>query len=206
MTSGACSENKIRLWQCQVESESGESSVDSNERWESKRSVDRMRLSTATVTNTIFFAKWVRLHEAMDAHACWGLDDSAQPAPSKPPCVLTMKDDSKQPEWRDGVVSSLNMAIDGLNLAKGLSKGTPAQAVCGTAAVLLTMIRVSSLLSATKYVRFTHGQDTMVNERDYVDLGLFCADICGALARGMNGKKMDDLSKSVCDAINQLTT
>jgi len=46
----------------------------------------------------------------------------------------------------------------------------------------------------------------MVNEQDYVDLGLFCADICEALARGMNGKKVDDLNKSVCDAINQLTT
>ena len=46
----------------------------------------------------------------------------------------------------------------------------------------------------------------MINERDYVDLGLFCADICRALARGMNGKKMDDLNKSVCDAIKRLTT
>ena len=44
----------------------------------------------------------------------------------------------------------------------------------------------------------------MANERDYVDLGLSCADICKALERGMGGKSMDDLSKSVCDAINQL--
>ena len=57
-----------------------------------------------------------------------------------------MKDDSQQPEGRDGVLSSLNMAIDGLNLAKELSSITPAKAVCGAAAVLLTMIRVSSLL------------------------------------------------------------
>ena len=46
----------------------------------------------------------------------------------------------------------------------------------------------------------------MVNEQDYVELGLFCADICKALDRGMNGKKLEDLSRSVCDAINQLTT
>ena len=46
----------------------------------------------------------------------------------------------------------------------------------------------------------------MVNDQDYVDLGLSCATICGALERGMNGKKLNDLSKSVCDAINQLTT
>ena len=45
----------------------------------------------------------------------------------------------------------------------------------------------------------------MANEVDYVELGLSCADICKALERGMNGKKMEDLSQSVCDAINQLT-
>ena len=52
---------------------------------------------------------------------------------------------------------------------------------------------------------FTHNQDTMANEQDYVDLGLSCADICKALERGMDGKSLNDLSKSVCDAINQLT-
>ena len=46
----------------------------------------------------------------------------------------------------------------------------------------------------------------MIKEQDYVELGLSCADICRALDRGMNGKKLEDLSKSVCDAINQLTT
>jgi hypothetical protein len=46
----------------------------------------------------------------------------------------------------------------------------------------------------------------MSNEVDYVELGLSCVDICRALERGMNGKKLEDLNKSVCDAINQLTT
>jgi len=46
----------------------------------------------------------------------------------------------------------------------------------------------------------------MANEADYVELGLSCADICRALERGMNGKKLNDLNKSVCDAVNQLTT
>jgi len=45
----------------------------------------------------------------------------------------------------------------------------------------------------------------MANEADYVELGLSCADICRALERGMDGKKLNDLSQSVCDAINQLT-
>jgi len=46
----------------------------------------------------------------------------------------------------------------------------------------------------------------MVNEQEYVELGLSCADICRALDRGMSGKKLDDLSQSVCEAISQLTT
>ena len=46
----------------------------------------------------------------------------------------------------------------------------------------------------------------MANEQDYVDLGFSCADICTALERGMGGKKLNDVSRSVCDAINQLTT
>ena len=46
----------------------------------------------------------------------------------------------------------------------------------------------------------------MTNEQDYVDLGLSCADICKALERGMDGKSLNELSKSVRGAINQLTT
>jgi len=83
----------------------------------------------------------------------------------------------------------LNMAIGGLNLAKEATSTTPVNPVFGSAAVLLTMIR-----------------DTMANEQEYVDLGLSCADICKALERGMGGKTLDGLSKSVCDAIGQLTT
>ena len=45
----------------------------------------------------------------------------------------------------------------------------------------------------------------MANKEDFVDLGLSCAGICKALERGMDGRKLDGLSKSVCDAINQLT-
>jgi len=46
----------------------------------------------------------------------------------------------------------------------------------------------------------------MANDEDYVELGLSCADICRALERGMDGKKLNNLNKSVCDAVNQLTT
>ena len=54
-----------------------------------------------------------------------------------------MTDNSQQPRERNGVLSSLNMAIEGLNLAKELASATPAKAVFGSVAILLTMIRVS---------------------------------------------------------------
>jgi len=58
-----------------------------------------------------------------------------------------MQTNSQRPKGRDGAISSLNVAIEGLNLAKELSGVTPAKAVFGSASVLLTMIRVCLLLS-----------------------------------------------------------
>ena len=46
----------------------------------------------------------------------------------------------------------------------------------------------------------------MVDEPDYVKLGLFCADVCRALDWGMHGKKLDELSQSVHAAISLLTS
>jgi len=53
---------------------------------------------------------------------------------------------------------------------------------------------------------FTSGQDSVANKSDYVDLGLFCADVCKALDRGMSGRRVDELSQSVFEAIQQLAT
>jgi len=46
----------------------------------------------------------------------------------------------------------------------------------------------------------------MINQVDYVELGLACADVCAALDRGLSGKGLNDLNNSVCEAIGQLTT
>ena len=113
---------------------------------------------------------------------------------------------SQRPKGRESIVSSLNAAIDAIHLAENISSITPAKAVFGTVGVLLAMIKVFSSPSAMGCPGFTRSQESMVNERDYVELGVFCADICRALDRGMNGKKLEDLSQSVCDAINQLMT
>ena len=49
----------------------------------------------------------------------------------------------------------MNIAIDGLNLAKEISGITPAKAVFGSVAILLTMIKVSFLLICDEMLR-TH--------------------------------------------------
>lgn len=46
----------------------------------------------------------------------------------------------------------------------------------------------------------------MVNEQDCVDLGISCADVCKVLDRGLNGRRLEELSQSVLEAIEQLTT
>ena len=63
---------------------------------------------------------------------------------------MTDSDKSQQQGDQDGVLSTLNVAIDGLSIAKEIASVTPAKAVFGSVAVLLTMIRVSRLLSCNQ--------------------------------------------------------
>lgn len=46
----------------------------------------------------------------------------------------------------------------------------------------------------------------MINEQDCVDPGLSCVDVCKILNRGLKGRRLDELSLSVLEAIQQLTT
>ena len=46
----------------------------------------------------------------------------------------------------------------------------------------------------------------MANEREYVDIGMFCFDVCEALKRGLNGKQLHELNQSASGAIEQLKT
>ena len=112
-----------------------------------------------------------------------------------------MKADSQRPKERE---ADLNAAIEALDLAK-TSTILPAKAAFDSITILLTTIRVCVCSSATISSRFTPSQDSTVDEPDYVELGLSCANVCRTLNRGMNGKKQDELSLSVYDAINQLT-
>lgn len=61
-------------------------------------------------------------------------------------------------------------------------------------------------LSAAKRFEFICSRDTMVNKLDCVELGLACADVCRALDCRMGGRRLDQLSRSVCEAIEQIMT
>lgn len=112
----------------------------------------------------------------------------------------------QQPKRRDSVLPALNAAIEAMNLAKEVTSMTPAKAVFGSVGVLLTMIRVRFHLPPHTSFELTLNQDSVANKSEYVELGLACTNVCKALDRGMNGKKLDDISRSVSEAINQLTT
>lgn len=64
-----------------------------------------------------------------------------------------MTDRSQRPKGHGGVLSSFNVAIDGLDLTKELSSIKPATAAFGTVNVLLTMIRVSFLICCVEVSR-----------------------------------------------------
>ena len=54
--------------------------------------------------------------------------------------------------------------------------------------------------------RLKHSQDKIANDQDCVDLGVLCADVCDALKRGTDGKRTEELSESVRNAIGRLET
>jgi len=56
-----------------------------------------------------------------------------------------MDANSQRPKGRDGALSSLNVAIEALNLAKEISGITPTKAAFGSISVLLVVIRVRFL-------------------------------------------------------------
>ena len=56
-----------------------------------------------------------------------------------------MTDNSQQPKGQSWVIPALNMAINGLDIAKEATSTTPINPVFGSVAALLTMIRVGPL-------------------------------------------------------------
>ena len=118
-----------------------------------------------------------------------------------------MDSKSKQSKPRDKVLSSLNAIIEGLEVAEKVSSITPAKVVFSTVHAILTMIRVSVLPLFNDLLRVDKSaQDSMMNENDYVELGLTCNAVCTALDRGLKERRLNELGGSVLDAITELTT
>ena len=46
----------------------------------------------------------------------------------------------------------------------------------------------------------------MANNEEYVELGQACADVCQALYQRLEGRRSDELNKSVLNAIGNLNT
>ena len=46
----------------------------------------------------------------------------------------------------------------------------------------------------------------MIDRKGYVELALYCADVCRSLDRGLTRKQGDQLGRPVFEAIDQLTT
>ncbi|KAF9642177.1 hypothetical protein BDM02DRAFT_3193750, partial [Thelephora ganbajun] len=89
----------------------------------------------------------------------------------------------------DSAPKSLNVAMEAMNIAEERSGIMSTKAAFGSISTLLMAIRSS-----------------MINNQDYVELGLYCAEICEVLDWGMNGKRLDELGQSLGKTINQLTT
>ena len=113
---------------------------------------------------------------------------------------------SRRKRERDDGRPALDADIQALNRAMDTCGISPAQAAFDSAGALLTTIRVRSLLFRGGKLQAHVLQDSMADEEDYVDLGRSCADVCKALERGLEGRQPDELSPSMLDAIEQLTT
>jgi len=141
----------------------------------------------------------------MDAHLYQGRT-ACVPHLSRATSILSTMSTKSRQKRRDTTLSSLNTTIEALNLAKEVSSITPAKAVFGSVSILLTMIRVCVFSSPMTHLKLTSNQDSMANEGDYIELGLACADVCKALDRGIDGRRSDNFSRSVREAIEQLMT
>lgn len=118
-----------------------------------------------------------------------------------------MPTSSKRTKSRDSTLSALDTAIEDLTLVNEVSTIAPAKAAFGSVGIVLTMIKVRfPTVMLTDELPMHFQQDFMIDNGDYVSLGLNCAEICQALDRGTNGKSLNDLNQSVHEAINQLTT
>ena len=113
---------------------------------------------------------------------------------------------SQRPKGREGPISSLDVAINNLNLVKDASSITPVRVAFNSASALLTVIRVGFLpVRVGRLLVNSCVQDSMTKKRNYVELGLACANVCEVLGQGTDAKRASELSQPVFRAIERLT-
>ena len=112
---------------------------------------------------------------------------------------------SQQLKGRDGVLVTLDLFIQTLNIAKDACGVPPAQVALGSASTLLTMIRVCFSIYREGTLLTLVVQDTIANDQDYVELGQACAEVCQALYERLKGRRSDELNQPVLGAIGTLT-
>ena len=110
-------------------------------------------------------------------------------------------DPSRRSGWEVNPLSTVNVLIETLNLAKEESTIGPAKTAFGEVSAFLAIIFSNP---EAWEPQFRVIGDSSPPEIDYVYLGLFCADICRSLDRGLNGRRCDELSQSVLQAIEEL--
>jgi len=117
-----------------------------------------LRVGALRPTNAVLFAEWAactrRIAPRRSPTSTRVLGFSSWPARhagfSQPPPVFTMSAQAQRPTRRDGALSSLNAAIEAMNIVKDALSITPAKAVVGSVSIILTLIRVGFLpLSST---------------------------------------------------------
>lgn len=113
---------------------------------------------------------------------------------------------SWQTKRREAALTALDGSTKALDAAKDMCGVPSAKIALASAFILLTTIKAGYHLFLGGEL-LTHASQENMNKKDnYINLGLSCADVCGALDRGLNGGKSDKLSEPVQKAIEKLTT
>ena len=123
------------------------------------------------------------------------------------PGSSTMETKSQRLKGPDGTISSLNAAIDTLDLARGTSNVKPAKDAIGSTSVLLTTIRVRLLpahVSPCCPIPDRPTQDSTIEEVDCVGLGLICAQVCQVLDQRIAARRQEQPNRLVLEAIERL--
>ena len=112
----------------------------------------------------------------------------------------------QEPRGDGEILSTLEVSIKTLDLAKNACAIPPARVAFGSASTALTTIRVCSPLLRRGKLLIHIVQYTMFSDQDYFELGLDCARASQALSRVLRGGQLDELGPPALGSIQDLAT